>query len=164
MPLPPVASGADFIANPGSIGAKGGLIAVAIDIQPAEHEARRWTGKMAIPPVRTHALIDTGADRSFIRPRLVEELLLEPVRHVPVQGVMGKTKSLGIYPITMTIGTVEESADPINLIVVAGQLVDGVAECILGRDVLRHGGLAWYGDAHEFALVLPKLQKLSMTR
>lgn len=112
---------------------------------------------MAPGATRTTAVIDTGAEMTVIRPTVAQALLLsDPIRRVPLAGVAGIPQMAPVYAVRLVVGEPGNASAPINIAAVVAELVGDQHGCLLGRDVLRYGGLAWYGDAHHFQLVLPR--------
>lgn len=127
-----------------------------VDLQLADRDARRWdpNPRMALGPARTSAIVDTGSEMTVIDPDIVGQLFLNPIRHVSLRVVGSADRAVPVFAVRLAIGMAGVRAAPIELSVVSAR-VRGGANCILGRDVLDRGGLAWYGDTSRFQLVLP---------
>ncbi|MEL6894056.1 MAG: aspartyl protease family protein, partial [Actinomycetota bacterium] len=130
---------------------------VQISLPRSEVQARIWEDppRMVPGPVRATAVIDTGAEMTTVRPQTAEALLFDrPVRTVPLAGA-NTTQEAPIYAVSIAVGPPHNTSVSFELNVAVAQLIEGPHDCLLGRDVLQRGGLAWYGDASEYQLVFP---------
>lgn len=139
----------------GRIEASAGAL-VPVEIRVTQHEAEQFhAGIKEVPfPRRGMGLIDSAADISCVKTEVVEYLR---VPQIGTQLVTTAAASVnrGVYPTTVTLGwNSENPPDAIDLQVIA-MGIRGV-DMLVGRDVLSHGELVWYGPDGRFELVLPR--------
>lgn len=106
--------------------------------------------------IRTAAIVDTGSEMTIIDPSIAADLALAPIRTMPMRVVDddgASERQAPVYAIRLTIGDPPLTAAPIEISVLGARIVG--AQCLIGRDLLQRGGLAWYGDIRRFQLVLP---------
>ena len=125
-----------------------------IGLHPSEAEQYRTRGRIVPAPYRTQGLIDTAAESTCIKESLVNELLLEPVRHAKLRTASAEVQS-AVYHLTLKLGWYLDSPpDPIS--VFAHTAANLEVDALIGLDVLRKGELVLYGPAEQFELVLPR--------
>ena len=99
------------------------------------------------PVVRTF-LVDTGADMTIIADELVPILGLTPARTTYVAGLVTTTpRRVRLYPLHLKLAGFEIEAE-----VCALPREDGVADGLVGRDVLAHFNLVYDGPNGAYEL------------
>jgi hypothetical protein len=101
-------------------------------------------------PVQAVAMVDTGATGTVITPTIAQKLGLQPVGVVQM-GTPSTTQAITanqynidmILPQGVTLASVMAIEAPLG-----GQHI----QCLIGRDVLRHGVLIYIGYANQFTL------------
>ena len=96
------------------------------------------------------ALVDTGASGTVLTPAVIQQLGVQPVSAVPVHtpstitAVHCNQYQVNIYfPQGVTVEDVLAIEAPMG-----GQNI----QCLIGRDILRHGVLVYIGYANQFTI------------
>ena len=99
-------------------------------------------------------LIDTGAEVSCVNIGIGRAIGLEPASRFRVNTPSGAVVR-NVYQLQVTLEPgADLSPDPID--VEAPEVDIDVGAMLIGRDILSHGELAWYGHDERFELVLPR--------
>lgn len=107
-------------------------------------------GRPAATPVKVMAMIDTGATMSVVTPSVIKGLGLQPI-------------SVGQMSTPSTVQSVSANIYNVAVAFPNGVMVDGInvieaplggqpIQCLIGRDVLRHGVLVYIGYLGQFTL------------
>lgn len=126
----------------------GPIIEISVAVGSLFEESLR-AGSQPIPfPVPVFAMIDTGASRSVIRADITNQLNLKPVGTTLIQ--TASTTNVRAYEYLLrflmpngVIAEVRAIAAPLQ-----GQNI----QCLIGRDILRHGVLIYLGHDNSFTL------------
>ena len=95
---------------------------------------------LTVAGTQTLGLVDTGASKTSISPRLAGSLGLKPSGKVPIQGVTG-TMQVNSYVVDLMLGFGAHSAVIENLEVCELDLGQARFDMLIGRDVLCQGVL-----------------------
>lgn len=125
---------------------------VEISVGPSIPYVQAMTkkGKKVPSPVKAVAMIDTGASGTVVTPGLVEQLGLSPVgtskMNTPstTDAVEAAVYNLGLaFPNGVSVASVLAFEAPLG-----GQHI----QCLIGRDVLKHGVLTYIGYINQYTL------------
>jgi len=128
--------------------ASGPVVEVRIAVGSALEAVLSKKGTKVPVPVPALAMIDTGATGTVLRPDLIRRLGLKPVGvtfiHTPSSTNIRCLQYLTrlVFPSNVVVETVAIEA-PLQ-----GQHI----ECLVGRDVLRHGVFIYNGYMQDFTL------------
>jgi predicted aspartyl protease len=100
------------------------------------------------PPVSAHAMIDTGATGTFIREDLVEILDIKPVGAV----MFSTPSSDNVKSYEYLIRLLFPNRVDVETIAIAAPLRGQHIQCLIGRDVLKHGVFIYTGYTETFTL------------
>ena len=120
------------------------------------HEFTRRSGEGIPVPLPWYGLglIDTGAEVSCVNEGIGSMLGLEPVSRYRVKTPSGFSVH-SVYQLRVTLGPgLDLPPDPIDVEVPEVEI--DVGAMLIGRDILSHGEMAWYGHDEQFELVLPR--------
>jgi hypothetical protein len=113
-------------------------------------QAMAKKGKAVPRPVKAVAMVDTGASGTVVTPGLVKQLGLAPVgasrMSTPstTDAVDVAVYDVGLaFPNGVSIASVQAIEAPLG-----GQPI----QCLIGRDVLKHGVLTYIGYINQFTL------------
>ena len=103
------------------------------------------------PPIKAVAMVDTGATSTVITPQIAQHLGLQPVGQISM--VTPTTNN----PIVSNQYAVDlhfpiNGVQVRNIIVTEAGLIGQHIQCLIGRDVLRHGVLVYIGYNNQFTL------------
>jgi len=115
----------------------GPIVEVRIAVGSALEEVLRKNKAKVPVPVSAVAMIDTGATGTVIRPDLVQQLGLKPVGatliHTP--------SSANVRCLQYVVRILFPSNVITETVAIEAPLQGQHVQCLIGRDVLRHGGL-----------------------
>jgi hypothetical protein len=100
-------------------------------------------GNIPVPdPIKVMAMIDTGASSSVVNPEVIRNLGISPTGRVKINTPSDCGVDCNQYKLAFAFpnGVVMESSD-----VIEAPLVGQPVQCLLGRDILRHGVLIYNG-------------------
>lgn len=100
------------------------------------------TGQPVPNPIKAIALIDTGATSSVVNPTIIQGLKVAPIGRVRINTPSDANVECDMYKLALILpdGVAIESSD-----VIEAPLVGQPIQCLLGRDILRHGVLIYNG-------------------
>lgn len=93
-------------------------------------------------PVRLHAMIDTGATNSVVNPAVIKALKINPIGVTKIN----TPSSVGVECYQYKAGIIF----PNNVFVETSELIEAPLQgqhiqCLIGRDILKHGVLIYNG-------------------
>lgn len=135
------------IANLTSVGP---IVEVTIGWSRPFTEVMQSSGAAAVPPVKAMAMIDTGAQRTVIAPSIVSQLNLAPVGVTAIH-TPSTTRSIPASKYHISLVFPNQVAIP-SVIAFGAALGGQPIQCLIGRDVLRHGVLTYIGYINQFTL------------
>lgn len=128
----------------------GPIVEVFFTPTQAALQAIQVSGQTAPTPRKAVAMIDTGATTTVITPQIAQHLGLQPVGRIQMmtpstqQPVWTNQYSVDVhFPINIGVRNVVASE--------AGLLGQHI-ECLIGRDVLKHGILVYIGYNNQFTI------------
>jgi predicted aspartyl protease len=128
--------------------AMGPVVDMRVWIATSVEGALKKAGSKIPEPVPAKAMIDTGATGSVIQPAIAKQLGLQPVGVVSISTPSSENVPCLQYICRLTF--------PNNVIVEAlaieAPLRGQHIQCLIGRDVLAHGVLAYTGYINQFTL------------
>lgn len=128
--------------------ALGPLMDVALVIDEQIEQMLRQTKQPLPAPVRTIAMVDTGASISVVKQGLLSMLGISPTGVVPVSGV--SSSGVPCYEYSVRLLLPQQGIVPVN--VVEAPLNGQNIGMLIGRDVLQHAVLVYIGYANQFTL------------
>jgi predicted aspartyl protease len=141
-----------FITTQPTLVSNGPIIPVKIGLPKIISDALQQQGKSIPSPVQVNALIDTGASRSHISPKISAQLDLIP-HGITQMLTAGNPTLTNIFTVSLDIGIVFSQQmvfDPIEVIE-APLIGQTNIDCIIGRDILNVGILIYIGYANTFS-------------
>jgi len=93
-------------------------------------------------PIKAIALIDTGATSSVVNPDIIKNLNISPTGRTRINTPSDTDVECNQYKLAFVFpnGVIMESSD-----VIEAPLQGQPIQCLLGRDILRHGVLIYNG-------------------
>ena len=107
-------------------------------------------GKPVPNPVKATAMVDTGASGTVVTPALIQQLGLRPVG-VTSMNTPSTTKPMRAPQYHLSLVFPNGVSVP-SLIGIEAPLGGQHIECLIGRDVLKHGVLTYIGYINQFTL------------
>jgi predicted aspartyl protease len=131
-----------------SLWATGPVVELALVVDEALEKHLRANNLPVPAPVVTHAMIDTGATGTVISPSIPKQLNLSPVGVTSINTASHANVRCYQYPLRILF--------PRNVVAetlaIAAPLQGQNIQCLIGRDLLRHGVLTYIGYANQFTL------------
>lgn len=126
----------------------GPVVQVQIGIGSALEQHLRSKQQSVPPTVAAQALIDTGATGTVVNPGIVSSLNLNPVGSTLIHTASSSNVRCSQYLVRLHFptGVVAEA------LAISAPLHGQPIECLVGRDVLRHGVLIYNGYMQHFTL------------
>jgi len=126
----------------------GPIVDVGITVGAVVEELLKKTSQPIPPPIKTVAMIDTGATGTVIREDLVQRLNLNPVGVVMIN--TPSCTNLACYEYAVRIifpGNVVA-----DIVAIAAPLQGQHIQCLVGRDILGKGVFIYTGYVDTFTL------------
>lgn len=101
-------------------------------------------------PVRAAAMIDTGASGTVINPEIVKNLGIHPVGRVGIN-TPSTTEPVEVFQYNVDLVFPNHTVIP-DILAIAAPLGGQAIQCLVGRDVLKHGVLTYIGYINQFTL------------
>lgn len=124
----------------------GPLLQIKVDIPQALKDTKAISPEPQ--PLEIQAMIDTGATGTVIKAELIETLGLNPVGVVSIN----TPSSTGVKCNQYFVKLLLPNNVQIEAAVIAAPLKDQHIQCLIGRDVLRHGVFIYIGYINQFTL------------
>jgi predicted aspartyl protease len=126
----------------------GPVVQVQIGIGSALEQHLRSKQQSVPSPVAAQALIDTGATGTVVNPGIVSSLNLNPVGSTLIHTPSSSNVRCSQYLVRLHFpsGVVAEA------LAISAPLHGQPIQCLVGRDVLRHGVLIYNGYMQHFTL------------
>lgn len=124
----------------------GPLLQVKIDLPQALKDIKAISPEPQ--PLQVQAIIDTGATGTVIKAKLIEALKIKPVGVVTIN----TPSSTGVKCHQYFVKLLLPNNVQIEAAVIAAPLKDQHIQCLIGRDILRHGVFIYTGYINQFTL------------
>lgn len=124
----------------------GPLLQVKVDLPQALKDVRAISPEPQ--PLQVQAMIDTGATGTVIKAKLIEGLKLKPVGVVTIN----TPSSTGVKCNQYFVKLLLPNNVQIEATVIGAPLKDQHIQCLIGRDILRHGVFIYTGYINQFTL------------
>jgi len=127
---------------------KGPLVQISLAVGTILEDILKRDSQNIPAPLQVSAMIDTGATRTVVRDDMVGQLTLNPVGKVLITTASSTNIQCYEYLVRLLF--------PNNVIVetvaIAAPLRGQNIQCLIGRDVLKHGVLIYIGYINAFTL------------
>lgn len=137
-----------FTAQVPNLHEVGPIVEIKITVGSIIEDVLRKNGKNIPAPVQTLAMIDTGATGTVIREDIVQQLGLNPVG----QTLINTPSSTNVPCYEYFTRLIFPNNVVVEAVVIAAPLQGQHIQCLIGRDILRHGVLIYTGYTNTFTL------------
>lgn len=137
-----------FTTQAANLQQSGPVVQLHIGVASALEQHLRSNGQSIPSPVAAQALIDTGASGTVVNPGIVSSLNLNPVGSTLIHTPSSSNVRCLQYVVRLHLpsGVVAEA------MAIAAPLQGQPIQCLIGRDVLKHGVLIYNGYMQHFTL------------
>jgi hypothetical protein len=139
-----------FTTQVPNLQASGPVVEVRLTVAPVFENVLREAGQSIPTPVQAHAMIDTGATGTVVREDLVGQLKLKPVGLT----LINTPSSINIQCYEYLMQILFPNNVAVEVVVIAAPLQGQHIQCLIGRDVLRHGVFIYTGYINTFTYTL----------
>jgi predicted aspartyl protease len=126
----------------------GPVVEVRLAVGSITEEVLQKSGKNIPVPVQALAMIDTGATGTVVREDIVNQLNLNPVGVT----LINTPSSTNVQCCEYLMRILFPNNVIVESVVIAAPLHGQHIQCLIGRDVLRHGVLIYTGYMDTFTL------------
>jgi hypothetical protein len=126
----------------------GAVVPIKLAVGSTDEDALRRAGQSIPTPVLVSAMIDIGASISVIREDLAKQLNLTTIGAT----LINTPSSAGFQCYEYFAKLIFPNNVTIESVVIAAPLQGQHIQCLIGRDVLRHGLLIYIGYDNSFTL------------
>lgn len=132
-----------FTTQSPNLAGAGPLVEVAIGPTQALADSMKKRGLSVPPTVKAMAMIDTGATGTVINPAVTQALGLQPIG---VTQMSTPSTSTPVDVLQYNIRLLFPNGVAVeNMVAIQAPLAGQHIQCLVGRDVLRHGVLVYIG-------------------
>jgi len=137
-----------FTLQMANLQASGPVVDLAVAVDEVLEKYLKTQNQPVPPPIIIPAMIDTGATGTVINPAIPKQLNLKPVGVTFINTPSSTNVKCYQYPVRILFphNVVAET------IAIAAPLQGQHIQCLIGRDILRHGVLIYLGYANQFTL------------
>jgi len=126
----------------------GPIVEVRLAVGSKIEQVLQKSGQKIPQPVQVHAMIDTGATGTVVREDIIKQLNINPIGityiHTP------SSTNVQCYEYLMRL--MFPNTVLVEAVVIAAPLQGQHVQCLIGRDILRHGVLVYTGYMNTFTL------------
>jgi predicted aspartyl protease len=140
-----------FTLNLQNLVAMGPIVEVIFSPTQAAVQAIQSAKQPMPAPLKSIAMVDTGATTTVVTPQIAQHLGLQPIGQIPMvtpttsTPVMSNQYAVDLH---FPINGVQVR----NVVVSEAGLIGQHIQCLIGRDVLQHGVLVYIGYMNQFTL------------
>jgi len=139
---------ASFTTKVSDLQANGPIVPIQLIVGAMDEDTLRLDDRNLHAPLSISAMIDTGAKRTVIRADLVNQLNLKPVGAT----LINTPSSTNVYCHEYLARVILPHDVIFESFVIAAPLQGQQIQCLIGRDVLRHGIFIYIGYDDSFTL------------
>lgn len=126
----------------------GPVVEIRLAVGSIAEQVIKKAGQSVQPPVAALAMIDTGATGTVVREDLVQQLGIHPVGTT----LITTPSSVNVQCYEYLMRLLFPNNVLIETTIIAAPLQDQHIQCLIGRDVLRHGVFIYTGYIDSFTL------------